>query len=105
MNDIDWEKVKIHLQADNTGFIEEETEDSIITLDFTWYAQSYIDEWFKIVVSFDQIYTYDKDTGNFYSVPSTHVQEILSERIEYDVNEASSFLGLDNYHEDKYLDY
>lgn len=105
MNEIDWEKVDIHLQADKTGFIEEETEDSMITLDFTWYVESCIDEWFKIAVSFDAIYTYDKDTGNFYSCPSTHVQEILSERIEMDVNESSGYLGLDNYHEDKYLDF
>ena len=40
MNEIDWEKVDIYLHADKTGFIEEETEDSIVTLDFTWYAQS-----------------------------------------------------------------
>jgi hypothetical protein len=105
MNEIDWEKVDIHLQADKTGFIEEETEDSMITLDFTWYVESCIDEWFKITVSFDAIYTYDKDAGNFYSCPSTHVQEILSERIEMDVNESSGYLGLDNYHEDKYLDF
>jgi hypothetical protein len=105
MNEIDWEKVDIHLQADKTGFIEEETEDSMITLDFTWYVESCIDEWFKITVSFDAIYTYDKDTGNFYSCPFTHVQEILSERIEMDVNESSGYLGLDNYHEDKYLDF
>jgi hypothetical protein len=105
MNEIDWERVDIHLQADKTGFIEEETEDSIVTLDFTWYVESCIDDWFKITVSFDAIYTYDKDTGNFYSCPSTHVQEILSERIETDVNEGAGHLGLDNYHEDKYLDF
>ena len=105
MNKIDWEKVDIHLQVDKTGFIEEETEDSLITLDFTWYVESYLDDWFKVAVSFDAIYTYDKDTGNFYSCPSTHVQDILSERIEMDVNEASSYLGLDSYHEDKYLDF
>lgn len=105
MNEIDWEKVDIHLQADKTGFIEEETEDSLITLDFTWYVESCIDDWFEVSVSFDAIYTYDKDTGNFYSCPSTHVQDILSERIEMDVNESSGYLGLDNYHEDKYLDF
>lgn len=105
MNDIDWEKVDIYLHADKTGFIEEETEDSIITLDFTWYVESCIDDWFKVAVSFDAIYTYDKDTGNFYSCPSTHVQQTLTERIEYDVNEAAGYLGLDNYHEDKYLDF
>ncbi len=105
MNEIDWEKVDIHVQIDKTGFIEEETEDSIIILDFTWYVESCIDEWFKISVSFDPIYIYDKYTGDGYDVPSTHVQEILTERIEYDVNEASSYLGLDNYHEDRYLDF
>jgi len=105
MNDIDWEKVDIHLQADKTGFIEDETEESIITLDFTWYVESCLDDWFKVAVSFEPIYIYDKDTGNFYSVPSTHVQQTLAERIEYDVNEAAGYLGLDSYHEDKYLDF
>jgi hypothetical protein len=105
MNDIDWEKVNIYLHADKTGFIEEETSDSLITLDFTWYVESCIDDWFKITVSFDAMYIQDKDTGNFYSVLSTHIQEILSERIETDVNEGAGHLGLDNYHEDKYLDF
>ena len=99
-------KINLFVQP-SKGFISPnvETEDSIVTLDFTWYVESCIDDWFKVAVSFDAIYTYDKDTGNFYSCPSTHVQEILSERIEMDVNESSGYLGLDNYHEDKYLDF
>ena len=105
MNEIDWTRGRVFILADKTGIVETRKENLEYFAHFNWYIESCIDDYFNIGIDFEPINVYDNNTGDNFDIPSEPYQEYLKEKIEEEINLDPYFLGLENYHEDRYLDF
>jgi hypothetical protein len=105
MNEIDWTKATLYVYADRTGLLEEYKDGTYYSIEFEWFIDSCIDNYFVISADFEPVYINNDDTGDTLSVPSEPYQEYIRELIEDKVNDDPESLGLDTYLEDKYLDF
>lgn len=105
MNTIDWTTHKLYVYTDRTGIIETSKDNLDYSISFEWFIDSCVDDHFIISADFEPISIYDTNTGDNIDTPSDSYQEYIRGLIEDEVNNDPYSLGLENYNEDRYLDF
>lgn len=103
--EIDWTTHKLYVYTDRTGIIETSKDNLDYSISFEWFIDSCVDDHFRISADFEPISIYDTNTGDNIDTPSDSYQEYIRELIEDEVNNDPYSLGLENYNEDRYLDF